>query len=78
MIKAWTNNDLRFDGGVTAVDQNALHTDRIMRVCNGTGDDVYDAVARALECQDIPVLEDAGEFDDPLEILLREEDEFDE
>lgn len=67
--------ELRFDGGHTATAASAFAVERAIRWTNGSGDDIVDAVAEALGLRDRIDEEDADCFGDPLEILLREEEE---
>jgi hypothetical protein len=68
---------LEFDAGRTARAADEVKRDRAIRFANGSGDDMFDAVADALELDaSVEGHEDSG-FGDPLDLLIRAEEEAD-
>jgi hypothetical protein len=62
------------DDGITCTSTTMLQRDRLMRMVNGSGFDELDAVEASLECRERFEDEEISEFDDPLAIIIAEED----
>ena len=67
--------ELMFDEGRTAQASSMLENERRCRRANGSGDDLADAVEWALEFADAVAPEEASEFWNPIDILMREEED---
>jgi len=70
-----SDRTLRFDEGITAQSADSIDLERELRFANGSGDDIADSVAWALDFEEIIGHEAINEFDDPLDILIAEEDD---
>jgi hypothetical protein len=76
-VMSWNfpKKELLFDGGVTARDQKSVEVERRLKFANGSGDDLVDAVGLSLDCEEVVRYEAAGEFGNPLELIISEEEE---
>jgi len=62
------------DDGLTCTTMNALQFARDVKFANGSGFDELDACAEALGYERAWEPEETSDFDDPLQILLRNEE----